>query len=159
MRSERIYSLQEAKLKIEAYCAYQDRCHSEVKSKLFSFGLNQEEVDTLMVDLIGNRFLDEERFAKSFVSGKFRIKNWGRIKIRQALKQKQVSDYCINKGFNEIDLDEYVLVIQKLVIRKSNELEAKEKDVFKRKMKIARFMASRGFESDLVFDAIEQINS
>lgn len=158
MRSERIYSLQEAKLKIEAYCAYQDRCHSEVKSKLFSYGLNYDEVDTLMADLISNRFLDEERFAISYVSGKFRIKNWGRIKIRQALKLKQVSDYCIKKGMEELDLDEYTSVIQKLVNRKSEEL-SKETDNFKKKMKIARFMASRGFESDLVFDAIEQLNS
>src|SRR5690606_6548026 len=96
------YSFQEAKLKIEAFCAYQERCDQEIRKKLHSWNLYSEDVDILISHLIQTNFLNEERFAAAFVSRKFRIKRWGRIKIKQHLKQKNISDYSINKGFKEI---------------------------------------------------------
>jgi len=107
MKSECKYSFLEAKAKIEALCAYQERCQFEIDQKLISWGFNEEDSSALIVDLIKNRFLDEERFASAFVSGKFRIKRWGRIKIKAHLKQKRISVYSNDKALKEIDPDEY----------------------------------------------------
>ena len=84
--------------KIKQYCAYQERCHAEVKDKLYSFGLHRKDVDEIIVLLIGENYLNEERFAIHYAGGKFRINHWGKNKIKQALKQKRVSDYCIKKA-------------------------------------------------------------
>lgn len=150
------YSFLEAKAKIEAYCAYQERCHYEVGTKLFAWGITGEQQDQLIADLISNRFLDEERFAEAFVSGKFRIKRWGRIKIRQHLKQKHVSEYSIKKGLAAIDLEEYYATIQYLIERKSEDLKS-EKDPWQKKAKIIRFLASKGFEQELIYEALAEV--
>jgi len=89
------FTPQQALPKAKNYCAYQERCHSEVKDKLYGFGLNKNETEQIISTLIEENYLNEERFAISFAGGHFRIKNWGRIKIKIALKQKKVSDYCI----------------------------------------------------------------
>src|SRR5688572_5536586 len=102
------YSFLEAKQKIEAFCAYQERCDFEVRQKLFSWGLFQEDVDALISDLITHNFLNEQRFAEAYVSGKFRIKKWGRVKIRQQLKLRKISEYSIKKGMQVIDDEEYI---------------------------------------------------
>lgn len=149
-------SFLQAKHKLEAYCAYQDRCHYEVRTKLMQWNLSIEQQDQLISDLISNRFLDEERFAESYASGKFRIKRWGRIKIRQHLKAKFIPEYCINKALKSIDLDEYYQTMVHLSEKKKRELES-EKDLFKKKAKIARFLASKGYEQDLIFEAINEI--
>lgn len=155
MKSECNISFLQAKNKIEAYCAYQDRCHYEVKTKLSQWNIVGEQQDQLIADLISNRFLDEERFAESYTSGKFRIKRWGKIKIRQHLKAKFVPEYCINKALKSIDLEEYYQTITHLVEKKTRELHT-EKDLFKKKAKIARYLASKGFEQDLIFEAINE---
>ena len=93
------FTPQQALQKIKHYCAYQERCHSEVKEKLYGVGLRKNEVDEIISTLIEENYLNEERFAIQFAGGHFRIKNWGRVKIKYELKQKQVSDYCIKKGF------------------------------------------------------------
>ena len=93
----------EARKKAERYCAYQDRCHQEVRRKLYDLGLYGEDVDQVMAQLIEDRFLDEERFARSFARGKFRMKKWGRQRIERELKSRRVSAYCIRKGLSEID--------------------------------------------------------
>ncbi len=113
------YQLLEAKQKVEAYCAYQERCDFEVRKKLQDWWMPQDHIDILISDLISNNFLNEERFACAFVSGKFRIKKWGRIKIKQHLKQKRISDYSINKGMQEIDEEAYLRTIQDLIASKS----------------------------------------
>ena len=100
-------TLLEAKVKLEVFCSYQERCEQEIRQKIDTWGIFGEDVDFLVSDLISNNFLNEQRFAEAFVSGKFRIKKWGRIKIKQHLKQKNISDYSINKGFAEIDPTEY----------------------------------------------------
>ncbi|MFT7613133.1 MAG: regulatory protein [Parvicellaceae bacterium] len=150
---ERVYSLDNARLKIEKYCAYQDRCHSEVKTKLRSFGLLSDTIDLIMIDLMNDDFLNEERFARSFVSGKFKIKQWGRIKISQKLKEKQVSTKCIEFGMQEIDPESYQDTLEEIIVKKWV-LAAKFSD-YDRKGKVASYCYSRGFESDLIWKTIE----
>lgn len=145
------YSFLEAKHKMEAYCAYQERCHFEVSNKLQSFDLSYEQQQQLIADLITNRFLDEERFAEAFASGKFRIKKWGKIKIRQHLKQRFVSEYSIKKALLAIDNEEYYAMLEKLASTKLRELE-NERDSWKKKSKLLRFLASKGYEQDLIFE-------
>lgn len=156
MSSECNFSFLEAKQKIEAYCAYQDRCHSEVSNKLSQWGIVGEQKDQLIADLIVNRFLDEERFAESFVSGKFRIKRWGRIKIRQHLKAKFVPEYCIKKAINQIDNEEYLSTLKALLEKKLVELSS-QPNSYEKKAKILRYLASKGYEQDLVYDVVNEL--
>src|SRR5690606_33190020 len=97
------FTFEQALQKIKQYCAYQERCHSEVRDKLYSFGLRQSEVEEMITLLIVENYLNEERFAIHFAGGKFRMKQWGKHKIKQALKLRKVSDYCINKALKDID--------------------------------------------------------
>jgi regulatory protein len=147
------YSLLEAKQKIEAFCAYQERCDFEIRKKLKSWHIYSEDIDILISDLITNNFLNEERFAEAFVSGKFRIKKWGRLKIKQHLKQKQISDYSINKGLSQIDEEEYLNTLIQLRNTKSKTIKAKNE--WDKKAKLTRYLSSKGFESNLIFDILK----
>lgn len=138
--------------KMAKYCAYQERCQSEVRQKLFSSGLNTEEVENIICDLIDQNYLDEERFAKTFVRSKFRQKGWGKIKIKQHLKQKQVSEYCIRKGFEEINQSDYLDTLEAIIEKKKKSL-LHETD-FVKNQKSARYAISRGFENELVWELI-----
>ncbi len=156
MGSECNLSFEAIKLKLEAYCAYQDRCTFEIQQKLSEFSLTEEQNHKIIEELRSSRFLDDERFVESFCSGKFRIKKWGRLKIRQALRQKKLSDAQINRGMSEaIDPDKYWLTLEELSERKWEEC-SNEKDFFKRKIKLIRFLAQRGFEQDLIYAALEK---
>jgi regulatory protein len=155
MKSERKYSLLEAKIKIEAWCAYQERCFSEVQSKLIQLGCSNEDVERLVAELIKSNFLNEERFARAFCSGKFNIKGWGKVKIRQHLKQKRVSDKCIEYGMQEIDPDMYFNRLVSLAQRKQNEL-TKEVNPWVKKAKVIRFLQQKGYENDLIYEAMGQ---
>ena len=138
-------SLQKAK----QYCAYQERCHSEVKEKLYSFGLYKKEVEDLLSQLIEENYLNEERFAIQFAGGRFRIKHWGRVKIKYELKQKQVSEYCIKKALAAIDETGYIKQLQKLFDQKVKALKS-EKNIFIKKRKLQDHLLQKGFETDLV---------
>jgi regulatory protein len=142
--------------KIKQYCAYQERCHSEVRDKLYSFGLNKVEVEEIISILITENYLNEERFAVHYASGKFRMKQWGKIKIKQSLKYKQVSDYCIKKALKEIDSKEYERTFQKLSEQKLKTLKS-EKNIFIKKRKLQDFLLQKGFENDLVREAVNNI--
>jgi regulatory protein len=144
----------QALLKMANYCAYQERCHSEAKNKLNELGIYFEDADQIIAELIAQNYLNEERFAKAFAGGKFRIKKWGRNKIKLELKQKQVSDYCIQQGLNEIDADDYLKVLKKEVNEKFEKL--KEKNVLIKNNKTALYLMSRGFEADLVWDVLKE---
>jgi regulatory protein len=156
MKSECKYSFLEAKTKLEALCAYQERCQFEIDQKLRTWGFDSEDRMILISDLISNRFLDEERFASAYVSGKFRIKKWGRIKIKSHLSQKHISSHSIQKALKEIDADEYWNALLHLADRKLKEL-TKEKDQWQKKIKLSRFLQSKGYEGDLIQDAIETV--
>ena len=142
-------SKDEALQKAKQYCAYQERCHNEVKEKLYSFGLYKKDVDELLSELISNNYLNEERFAMLFAGGKFRIKQWGRIKIKYALKQKQISDYCIKKALAAIGETDYRKTLQKLFEQKLKTLKS-EKNIFIKKRKLQDYLIQKGFETELV---------
>lgn len=142
--------------KIKHYCAYQERSHKEVKEKLFSFGLYKTEVETLIVQLIEENYLNEERFAIAYAGGKFRIKLWGRQKIKYALKQKQVSDYCIKKALMAIDNDEYLNASKKLAAEKLATLKT-EKNLLNKKKKLQQYLLQKGFEPSLIFETLNEI--
>ncbi len=150
---KKIYDKKSAKLKIEQYCAYQERSQQEVRDKLYDMGLHKEDVENIISELIDNNFLNEERFATTFARGKFRIKHWGRIKIKQHLKLKKVSEYCIKKALSLIDPNEYEKIIIQLIEKKNREL--KESDAYIKKQKVIRYVVSRGFESDIVLSLID----
>ncbi len=135
--------------KIKHYCAYQERCHAEVKEKLYGFGLYQKEVEPIISTLIEENYLNEERFAIAFAGGHFRTKQWGRVKIKYQLKQKQVSEYCIKKALKIIDEDDYLQILQKLFDQKLKTLKG-EKNIFIKKRKLQDFLMQKGFETDLV---------
>ena len=143
------YSKEEALQKAKQYCAYQERCHSEVKDKLYSFGMNKKEVDELLSELISENYLNEERFAILYAGGKFRIKHWGKVKIKYSLKQKQVSEYCIKKALAGIDEKDYAKTVQKLFDQKLKTLKA-EKNIFIKKRKLQDHLMQKGFETSIV---------
>tara|TARA_S200000501_G_scaffold97087_1_gene90363 strand:- start:2113 stop:2580 length:468 start_codon:yes stop_codon:yes gene_type:complete len=151
----KIYDLNTAREKIQAYCAYQERCHMEVTMKLKSWGLIQEAIDLLIVELIQFNFLNEERYARSFARGKFRIKKWGKIKIRMALKKRDIKFKCIDLSMLEIDDKTYFNTLKEL-LQKKNET-VKETNSYKRKMKLTSYLVSRGYEYDLIHDALVEL--
>jgi regulatory protein len=136
---------QTAKAKLESFCAYQERCTHEVKEKIRVFDLSDVEEVELIDFLRTNKYLDEERFARSYASGKFVIKGWGRIKIRSHLKAKFVSNDLIQLGLSEIDEDTYIERMKHLAQRKWSELST-EKNPWIKKQKLFRFLAGKGYE-------------
>lgn len=144
----------EALLKLQRFCAYQDRCHSEVRSKLLELGVYGDALEEVMADLITERFLDEERFARSFAGGKFRIKHWGRVRIRQELKRRRITDYCIRQGLSEINEADYLATLATL-LDKQYAAYALRYDAFTAKQKAAQHALRKGFESELVFAQLD----
>jgi regulatory protein len=150
------FTPEQAVPKIKQYCAYQERCHAEVRDKLYSFGLRKSEVEEIISSLITENYLNEERFAIHFAGGKFRMKQWGKIKIKQALKFKQVSDYCIRKALKEIDSREYEKTFQKLATQKLKTLKS-ERNVFIKKRKLQDFLLQKGFENEMIREAVNNL--
>lgn len=144
-----------ALVKMQNWCAYQERCQQETRDKLYEFGLWPEAVENIIAKLIEDNFLNEERFACSFARGKFNIKKWGKIKIKQELKQRRINDYCIKKAMKEIDDDDYYIVLKKLLTQKKSLV--KESNPIKLKFKLATYAMGKGFEQDLIFMALEEI--
>ena len=140
----------EALEKMKKYCAYQERCQSEVRQKLYDFELHNNDIENILCSLIEQNFINEERFAKNFVRGKFRQKKWGKIKIKQHLKQKQISDYCIKTGLEEIGTEDYLTTLDLIISRKEKLIS--EENNFIKKQKIAKYAINKGFENDLVWD-------
>lgn len=141
---------------IYRYCNYQERSHQEVRNKLYELGCKTAEVEKHISELIEKDLLNEERYARAIARGKFRMKQWGRVKIVQQLKLQKVSDYCIKKALKEIDADEYTAVLNRLATRKWEELK-KERSQHIRKHKTYRYLLQKGYESDLINDTINEI--
>ena len=144
---------EEAFQKLKHYCAYQERCHNEVKEKLYNFGIWKKEQDEIIATLIEENYLNEERFAIAFAGGRFRIKKWGRTKIKYELKQKQVSDYCIKKALKQIDETDYLEVLNKLVKEKFAALKNDQPII--RKKKTIAYLQQKGYEYELILSCIE----
>ena len=155
MIPQKTYSIDEAQKKIENYCAYQERCHKDVVQKLKSMRMIPEAIDIIMVSLIRHDYLNESRFARIFTQGKFRIKKWGRTRITRELKFRDISETNIKLALNEISDVEYLNTFEELAAKK--QLQLKEKNVFKRKRKLADYLLYRGWESHMVYDKVNQL--
>ncbi len=145
----------QAILKAEAYCAYQERCQQEVRDKLYEWGLFPDAVESIIAKLISDNFLNEERFAKAYAGGKFRIKKWGRIKIKLELKKRKISEYCIKQAMKEIPEDTYMETLKQLIQKKSNDIKGGKEHI--RDLKVAHYIISRGFENDLIWEVIKEL--
>ena len=145
-------TVSEATKRIEYYCAYQERCHKEVQLKLKKMGMIPKAMDKIIVHLIEHNFLNEERFAKAFVRGKFRIKKWGKNRLVRELKFREVSKYSIESGLREINPEEYLEVLDDLV--KKRIAQVKERNPYKKKRKVTDYLLYRGWESHLIYERL-----
>lgn len=143
----------QALLKAASFCAYQERSHFEVTQRLADWGVFGIEAQEILLQLIEQNYLNEERFAIAFAGGKFRVKQWGRVKIRLELKQHKVSDYCINKALCEIDDEVYLQTLQDELEKKWH--QTKDTNLLSKRAKVARYLISRGFEQELIWDELK----
>ncbi|MFT4533520.1 MAG: regulatory protein [Saprospiraceae bacterium] len=140
---------------MQKICSVQDRCSSEIRTRLIEHGVYGDDLEQVLAELIVDNFLNEERFAKAYVSGKFKIKRWGKIKIRQGLKFRKISEYSIKKGMDEIDYDDYLSTITVLLEKKNANLRAKDK--WDRLKKLTSYAQQKGYEYDIIKEAISEI--
>ncbi len=148
---------EDALVKLQKYCAYQDRCHQEVRTKLLDLGVRGYDLEWVIAELIQEKFLDETRFAASYVRGKYRIKKWGRIKITIELKKRKISPYCLKKGLEEIDEEEYLDNLKTLLEKKKRTIKAKTEWEMRRKL--TRFAQTKGYEYENISQCIKLIES
>lgn len=146
---------EEIRLLMEHYCAYQERCHQEVEQKLFDYGIYQNDSAPIIYHLITHNFLNEERFVKAFVHGKFYIKHWGRIKIKMELQQRKISSFLVDVGLKEIDEDDYLKILYQEMNKKWNSIT--EKDPWKRKKKLFHYLMQKGYEYPIIEDVWKKI--
>lgn len=155
MFQKKTYTVDEAKKKLEYYCVYQERCHKEVTQKLRNMYMIPEAIDVIIVHLLEHNFLNEERFTKTFVSGKFKIKHWGKRRLTLELKRKDISKVNINQALSEINEAEYIEVFNNLAEKRL--LFIKETNKFKKRKKLADYLLYRGWESHLVYDKVNEL--
>lgn len=148
-------TIKEAIQKLEHFCAYQERCHAEVVSKLYDLKMTSDEMDSIIVHLIQENFLNETRFACSFARGKHRIKHWGKIRITNELKFRQISSTNITLALKEISAEEYANTFEQLSERCWNGIQ--EKNNLKKRKKFCDYMLRRGYESNLVYDKVKEL--
>ena len=148
------YPTVEALSRLKAWCDRQERCHQEVRDKLKSWGYFSHDAEQFIAQLIEDNYLNEERFARAYVSGKYRIKKWGRRKIIAELCKKNISNYCIKVGLKEIDEEEYLQNLTSLITKKN--IQWKRLDAFARKGKVARFCINKGYEPEMVWRILEE---
>jgi len=154
-KPRKTYDKKTAQLKAADYCAYQERSQQEVRDKLYGYGLHYDEVEEVLTNLIVEGFINEERFAKAYVGGKFRMKGWGKRKILQGLKQHKVSEYCIKKGLQVIEPQPYYETLLKHAQKKYSSL--KPQNEYMIKGKLTQHLVGKGFEMDLIRDAIDDV--
>lgn len=157
MNPKKSYTVQEIQQKIAQYCVYQDRCHKEVEEKIKSYDLIPEAREMILMNLMKDNFLNEERFAKSFARGKFRIKHWGKNRIVNELKMRDISSYNIKTALKEIDDKEYLKTIYTITENRNNVIS--ETNPYKRKKKLIDFLLRKGFETELIFKTVEDVLS
>ena len=150
---KKVFSREQAKVKAGSYCAYQERSQFEIRNKLYEWGLHERDVEEIISELIGQNFLNEERFALAYTLGKFRIKGWGKIKIKQGLKMKRIPDKMIFQSLKAIEPDDYIAKLKQLLEKKSATLT--ETDSFKLRYLLTCYAASKGYENDLIADILK----
>lgn len=143
-------------IKAASYCTYQERSPKEVRQRLREWELLEDEIEEIVQELIAQNYLNEARFARAFAGGKFRVKKWGRLKIRQEMKLRGLSNELVKIGLSEIDGDEYETVLRELIEKKHKTLRGEPIEI---KQKLVRFALSRGFESDMVWDILNTIEA
>jgi regulatory protein len=156
-KEKKYFTVDEIKRKLEHYCAYQDRCHKEVEQKMWEFNLIPEAKELILLSLMKDDFLNEERFSKSYARGKFRIKNWGKQLIVRELKFRDISAYNIKTALKEIDETEYLKTLYSITENRNEVIS--EPNVYKRKKKLIDFLMRKGFENDLIFKTVNEILS
>ena len=142
----------QALLKAANYCACQERCHIEVLEKLSEWGIWGIDAQEILLTLIEQNYLNEERFAIAFAGGKFRVKHWGKVKIKLELKQRDISEYCLNKALNEISDQDYLHTLNEQIDKKW--AETKDKNLLSKRAKVARYVIGKGFEQDLIWNIL-----
>ena len=155
MGNKKVYSLEEAKIRLENYCVYQERCHVEVERKLYEMYLSPEEKEAIILHLLKHDFLNEERFSRAFARGKFNVKKWGKVRIVRELKYRKITNYNINQALKEIDESEYLTVFNQLAENKNGQIT--EKSIQKRRKKLADYLLYRGWETELVYDKVTKL--
>ncbi len=156
MNYQKSYTVEEATKLLENYCSYQERCHKEVEKKLFDLKMIPEAKEKIILHLLQHNYLNEERFAKTFARGKFSIKNWGKRRIVNELKFKNISNYIIKAALEEINNDDYLNTLQQIAEKKLSII--KENNAFKKRIKLSSFLISKGFEPELVYNVVTNIN-
>ncbi|MDA7559254.1 RecX family transcriptional regulator [Flavobacteriaceae bacterium] len=155
MISNKTYTVEEALSKLQNYCSYQERCHQEVRRKLVSMRMIPEAIDQIIVALLDHNFLNEERFAKAYVRGKFRIKKWGRRRLTLELKKKEIGIFNINQAISQINELDYLEVFNDL--SESRLSFIKESNKLKKRKKLADYLLYRGWESHLVYQRVNEL--
>jgi regulatory protein len=146
---------EQALQKLRFYCRYQQRCRSEITEKLFELGINKKEHDQLMAELIKENCINDDRFAEAFVSGRFKLKQWGRKKIEKGLKGKRISDEIAQKALEQINKKEYTAILNKLAKERYTSL--KHEQYLIRKKKTMDYLMQKGYEWDLIKDALNNL--
>ncbi len=155
MKSKKSYTVDEAKKALEHFCSYQERCHKDVEKKLFDLNMIKEAQELIILHLLDHNFLNEERFAKSFARGKFSIKKWGKIRIINELKYRNISTYNINSAFKEIDESDYLDTLK--TICKKRFLLLNESNPYKKRKKLIDYLLRKGYESVLIYESIKEL--
>ncbi|MFD1094768.1 regulatory protein RecX [Salegentibacter chungangensis] len=153
--SQKSYTIKEATIKLMQFCAYRDRSHKEVEDKLKEMRMIPAAQELIIMRLMQEDFLNEERFARSFVRGKFRIKKWGRVRIKQELKMREISSPVIRMAMTEINEEDYRETLSELAEKKLNSIS--EPNSFKKKKKLSDFLLRKGYEANLVFDSVNSL--
>lgn len=149
------YNLEQALSRLQRYCTYQDRCHIEVERKLTEMRMIPQAKEQIIMSLIEDDYLNEERFALAFVKGKFRIKKWGRIRLKAELKKRKISKYLIKSALEQISEKDYLFTLEELANRKANSIKADS--ILLKKKKLADYLIYRGWESSLVNNKVNQL--
>ena len=150
-----LFTINDIMKKMENYCVYQERCHQEIENKLKEFNLIPQAKEAVLLHLLENNYLNEERFSKAFARGKFTIKKWGKQRIIRELRSKNISDYNIKSALTEIDEDDYRNTFDELAEKRLKEI--KERNIYKKRKKLADYLLYRGWESDMVYSKVTEL--
>ncbi len=153
----KVFTVDEIKRKLEQYCVYQDRCHKEVEQKMREYNLIPEAKEMILLSLLQDNFLNEERFAKRFARGKFRIKHWGKQRIVRELKFRDISSYNIKTALKEIDEQDYLKTIYSITEKRNEAIS--EPNIYKRKRKLIDFLMRKGYENELIYKTVDEVTS
>ena len=147
--------IKEARLKLAKYCSYRERASKEVRDKMRAFDLENSEMEKLIQELIDDGYLDDERYARAYAGGKFRLKKWGKLKIRRELKQKEIPEDIIKIAFSEIEGQSYLETLENVARTKFDQL--REENLYIKKNKVAAYLISKGYESELIWGVLNKL--